>query len=206
MIPVGKDNFLHLTYLCIFISLLIYKIPLIGIISNGPTKFLHNGIKYCKLSNPVVINLCPFIPINNNDEDSAYSTILIHTPWPLGGEECLLDNESTAVSRLRAIIDSNCIPHYVLPMLKQQSISSNFTENQNPINDETNEMAQFDEEEDGIEYINNDNIIDSQGMDNFRLEQQTITVTEGIFSNITQQRLTYYRNFIQNAQNDYMDK
>ena len=178
----------------------------IGIVSNGPAKFKINGLKYCKFSNPVVINICPFIPINNQDEDSAFSTILIHTPWPKEGEDYLLDNEVSAVNRLRTIIESDEIPQYVLPMLKQQQISSNFTENQNLITDNSNEEEQLDLMDDDNEYINSDSIQDSHGMESFRIEQQNTTVTEGIFSRISSQRDTYYRNFIQNAQNDFMDK
>ena len=178
----------------------------IGIISNGPAKFLVNELKYCKLSNPVVINICPYIPINNDDEDSAYSTILIHTPWPLGGEDYLLDDEESAVSRLRSLIESDEIPQYVSPMLKQQRLSSNFTENQILNADGSNGEAQVDLMDDENEYIDNDSIHESQGMEAFLIEQQNTTVTEGIFSGITSQRVTYYRNFIQNAQNDYMDK
>ena len=165
-----------------------------------------NELKYCKLSNPVVINICPYIPINNDDEDSAYSTILIHTPWPLGGEDYLLDDEESAVSRLRSLIESDEIPQYVSPMLKQQRLSSNFTENQILNADGSNGEAQVDLMDDENEYINNDSIHESQGMEAFLIEQQNTTVTEGIFSGITSQRVTYYRNFIQNAQNDYMDK
>lgn len=91
-------------------------------------------------------------------------------------------------------------------MLKQQRLSSNFTENQNLITDDSNEVEQIDLIDNENECMSNDSRLESQGMDAFRIEQQNTTVTEGIFSGITSQRATYYRNFIQDAQNDYMDK
>ena len=150
----------------------------------------------------MVINVCPFIPINNDDERSAYSTLLIHTPWPEGGEDSLLDTEASAVTQLRTIIDSDCIPQYVFPMLKQQKTSTNFSENQNQLADDSVQDAELEEHE----YISNDDILESQGMENFHVEQQAMTVAEGVFASILPSRVSYYRNFIQNAQIDYMDK
>jgi hypothetical protein len=57
-----------------------------GIINNGPQQFSVNGLQYNKLRKPAIVSTCPFIPVDNNDESSAYSTLLLHTPWSYDGE------------------------------------------------------------------------------------------------------------------------
>ena len=77
----------------------------------------------------------------------------------------MLDDEESTVSRLRSLIESDEIPQYVSPMLKQQRLSFNFTENQILNADGSNGEAQVDLMDDENEYINNDSIHESQGME-----------------------------------------
>jgi hypothetical protein len=53
------------------------------------------------------VNTCPFIPIDNNDENSAYATLLLHTPWSCNGENALIVGYDTAVAKLSAQCDAS---------------------------------------------------------------------------------------------------
>jgi hypothetical protein len=89
-----------------------------------------NGNQFNKLATPVIVNTCPFIPIDNIEEESAYATLLLHTPWPQQGKEYIVPPGRTAISRLRELMDNNMIPTYVLlSMLSRQAASSAFTTN-----------------------------------------------------------------------------
>jgi hypothetical protein len=50
------------------------------------------------------------MPVDHNDERSAYSTLLLHTPWPEAGESGLLKQGSSAVEALSHIMQSENLP------------------------------------------------------------------------------------------------
>jgi hypothetical protein len=105
-------------------------LPASGIINNGPQQFSVNGLQYNKLRKPAIVSTCPFIPVDNNDESSAYSTLLLHTPWSYDGEAQITNTNTTAVDILANLIQLNHLPEYVLPMLVRQAASTFRTTNQ----------------------------------------------------------------------------
>jgi hypothetical protein len=76
----------------------------------GDLYFVYHKIKQ-------VVHLHPYIPHNVNDEASAFSILLLHTPWPITGDVGLLGNSETAVQRLKIIMDSGIMPSYTAAML-----------------------------------------------------------------------------------------
>lgn len=100
-----------------------------GHIENGLQKFQIGEIVYTAYKRPIVINLCPFVPIDDIDERSCYSILIMHTPWPEGGESHLIHEDNTAVSQLRRIIMDKMLPEYVEPMLRKIQTSQEIREN-----------------------------------------------------------------------------
>ena len=146
------------------------------------------------MTNPCIVHACPFIPIDNQDEKSAYATLLLHTPWPPNGEDALYQENKTAVATLQRLLEENQIPSYVIPMLeKQQLFNTHITTNGIPVQtaiQEENESNDLDN------YVTMHN----EEPDNSMMYQNIVTATEGVFENITEVRNTYYRNFISNSQ------
>ena len=178
----------------------------VGLIANGPQKFSHNGLKYNKMATPVIVNTCPFIAIDNNDENSAYGTLLLHTPWPLEGEDAILYPETTAVNKLQTLINSESVPKYVMPMLQRIRISSNFTDSNTEESHMHDGRSKQHNDEDHNEYISYDQVEEDVLTENDSLFQQQYAAIDGVFDGISKERDAYYRNFVKRAQEDYMIK
>ena len=43
-------------------------------------KFMIQNTVYTRLRKDCVVNLCPYVPVNDSDERSCYSTLLVHIP------------------------------------------------------------------------------------------------------------------------------
>lgn len=153
---------------------------------------------------PAVVSTCPFIPVDNNDETSAYSTLLLHTPWSNGGEAELINENSTAVDVLANLIQLSHLPEYVAPMLIRQAASTFRTTNQTiPQQQSYDDDIQHDQSDDNDIIIphtsTNDNI-------DISLTQNHPTNTNEVRENIPSNLNTLYKNFIQHSQDDYMAK
>jgi PIF1-like helicase len=176
-----------------------------GLIINGPQKFLLNGLLYSKLARPVIVNVSPYVPIDNSDEKSAYATILLHTPWPIDGEEMIMHPEGTAVAKLQNYISTDQLPTYVIPMMEKQRSSANFS-TASPI--EPQIVTEIDQNENDGEQINFDNsytdMIDHQSSVEYPQPIRQFSIVDGVFTQITTERNSFYKNFIQRAQDDYM--
>ena len=154
------------------------------------------------MKTPVIVNTCPYVPIDNNDEKSAFATLLLHTPWSIEGENMLLHPEESAVKKLRTIIDSNKLPTYVLPMHQKQQISSCYSTNNS--SDAHVEMPEAEDNDDSDYHTTNidySQLVEEQNEEN---NQQQCGGTDGVFGHISAARDSYYRNFIQRAQDDFM--
>ena len=66
-----------------------------------------------------VINLCPYIPLDKGNETSCYATLLLHIPWPFEGENNLLANNLSAVSRLNSLFETGNVPDYLPPFFER---------------------------------------------------------------------------------------
>ena len=76
-------------------------------------KFMIYSTVYTRLRKDCVVNLCPYVPVNDSDERSCYSTLLVHIPWPSDGEEELLRGYDCAVEYLYDLKRNGDIPSYV---------------------------------------------------------------------------------------------
>lgn len=68
---------------------------------------------YTRYREDCIINKCPYVPLNDDDERCCYSTLLLHTIWPIEGEVNVLHGLETAVECLRQLKDNKVIPQYV---------------------------------------------------------------------------------------------
>lgn len=59
------------------------------------------------------MNFCPNIPINNSDESSFYSTLLMPIRWPLGGENYSSPGNVSDVECLKNLMQNKSAPNYV---------------------------------------------------------------------------------------------
>ena len=143
------------------------------------------------------------MPVVNNDECSAYATLLLHTPWPQGGEHNLIHPELTAVIKLQTLISANHLLKYVAPMLQRQITSSIITATQGSTDAVYNEMTHNDE--DMTPEYETVGIQSEESFQDYRIDTPVIDRT-GLTERLATIRHTYYRNFISNAQADYIEK
>jgi hypothetical protein len=90
-----------------------------GIASSFRTRSLRDA--------PLLVPRMNLVP---NDETSAYSTLLLHTPWSNDGEAQLVNENTTAVDILANSIQLSQLPEYVVPTLVRQAASTFRTTNQ----------------------------------------------------------------------------
>lgn len=131
-------------------------------------KFQIGEIVYTLYKRPIVVNMCPFVPIDDIDERSCYSILLMHTPWPEGGEHQLIPEDHTAVSQLRRITIHKMLPEYVQPMLRKIQTSQDLRENNGrPTSNGTDETNTKDQEDEAVEngHGNNDDSSDDHDED-----------------------------------------
>jgi hypothetical protein len=72
---------------------------------------------------PTVVNMCPFVRIDEIDELSCSTVLIMHTAWPIRGEDYLIPDNKTTVKQLREITESGQLPLYVNPMLRRVQTS-----------------------------------------------------------------------------------
>ena len=76
----------------------------------------------------VVVNMSPSVPIDNENERSAYATLLMHVPWEI--EEDIIKPELTAVIKLRSLLNSNFVSPYVRKNQERTARSQSILNNQ----------------------------------------------------------------------------
>jgi hypothetical protein len=181
-------------------------LPASGIINNGPQQFSVNGLQYNKLRKPAIVSTCPFIPVDNNDESSAYSTLLLHTPWSYDGEAQITNTNTTAVDILANLIQLNHLPEYVLPMLLRQAASTFRTTNQTIPQQQAQDYDIQDDLSEDEHYEMPQMSPVNENNDNSSSLQIQISNTDEVRCNISTNLSTYYKNFIKNAQDNFMAK
>ena len=110
-----------------------------GIVS-PPNKFIINEIVFKLSKTQIIVNLCPYVPYDEQDERSAYSTLLMHFPWPAEGEINLLRGHRTAVEALRSI--RHLFPEYALKTIQEEQRTKDFLSNCKPRNTENHQEQQ----------------------------------------------------------------
>jgi hypothetical protein len=100
-------------------------------LSDKTKKFQVNDMIYTRLRKNTIVNVCPYVPLNSEEEKSCYCTLLIHTPWPMEGEKCLLLDCDSSIQRLKQLILEGGLPAYVQPMLNREEVSRAFRKYRN---------------------------------------------------------------------------
>jgi hypothetical protein len=177
-------------------------------------KFQIGDIVFTRMHKLCVVNLCPFVPLSYTDERSCYSTILVHTPWPIEGEESILGDCTSAVERLKILTESNLIPAYVKPALEMIQESRRISENQGipRSNLDSDGGEHFDNNDD--DELNNhyDGLFDENGelriLESDDIEEPPIRNVHAdgveVIANMSTKRKLYYQNFIKNTQERHM--
>ena len=141
-------------------------------------RFKTNNFVFTKYRKNVVINLRPSIKVDYNNELFIYSTLILHCPFPFGGEKEMLKIDETAFEKFNELKIKNMIPEYLekthsIIKESEQLLENHGTEdiiNENITN--YNNYNNYDEENHNDnccdmvdDIINNDNIIDNNDDD-----------------------------------------
>lgn len=134
----------------------------------GPSKFFlpDVGVLFTRISKALVVQLSPYIPTNEADERFCFSMLLLHTPWPGGGERHLL-GEGTEASPTRTAVDvferrKPTLHRYVLRTLDANRRSENIMANMGqPVGgaddaDEVDSLEQLGEDAAGFDEMDMD--------------------------------------------------
>jgi ATP-dependent DNA helicase PIF1 len=190
--------------------------PLLQVNSDGVIKDMSNSEKFCvqdmlftRMKRDCVVNLCPHIPVNDSDERSCYSTLLVHIPWPSGGEKDILGGFKTAVECLNNLKITNQIPQYVANTLELLHQSYLIRENVGTPENTINEIAdEYVFDDNSAEYNINDNEI-SMSTPNDDETSVPITTSNnvlGVLDNISIGNKMFFSNFIATQQNKHLHK
>ena len=137
-----------------------------GKVTNCMSGFIIKDIVFKKRHKNAVLNPCPYIPVNSLSDVSCYSTLLLHVPWPYGGESQIVCDHLTFVDQVRVLHENNLLPEYVVPLLerveKSQKLFVNTANEQDNIGFKTTDD---DDEDDIILYCQHDNLIDNTNND-----------------------------------------
>jgi len=146
-------------------------------------RFKTNNFVFTKYRKNVVINLRPSIKVDYNNELFVYSTLILHCPFPHGGEKEILKINETAFQKFNELKSNNMIPEYLEithsiikeseQLLDNHGTEDNINENITNYNNNTNYNNDYDSENDNDncndmddDIINNDSIINNNDVDN----------------------------------------
>ena len=173
------------------------------ILKSSTKKFMVDEIVFTRTKKDCVINLCPHIPVNDNDERSCYSTLLLHTPWPIEGEQSILRSFSSAIECLRALEIRNEIPEYVQYTLQLSHNSELIRDNVGV--KESNNGVESDEheqnissDEDSLCFNENDDGLEDEHVSSIAPIEKNNNI--GIITNVSINNKEYYKSYITNQQ------
>ena len=180
-----------------------------GIIALSSTsrKFMIMDIVYTRLRKDCVVNLCPYVPLNDMDERSCYSTLLIHITWPIEGEDNILRGYKSAVDCLSVLKSDEKIPRYVKYYLDLSHRSDTLRQNVGTI------LTSGVSDDDEMMYSNcaDENNFNSERDDysNEISDQLLVSVdllsnNMGVLKNISRGNKQYFMDYIKNQQNIYL--
>ena len=182
------------------------KVDEFGIItkSSNNGKFLINKIIYTRLRKDCVVNICPYVPINDSDESSCYSNILMHYPWPLLGENSLIPESTTSVQYFSYIRDNNLFPKYVKEALAKYQNSDTVLSNVGTVvNESLDDMYnQCDIDENAINFVGFTN----DPVDPLVVGHSDIVNNNGVIKNISVSEREFCKIYIKNKQILHMNK
>ena len=94
-----------------------------GFIIN-PVRFQIDSVIFIPRKTNAVINMAPYISIDLDNERSCYAILLLHVPWPDGGEDFIVNQGLTAVQTLQEVRKHpGGVPPYLESLLTKQKLS-----------------------------------------------------------------------------------
>jgi hypothetical protein len=112
--------------------------------------FRIENIVFKKRKKNAVLNPCPYIPIDKLSDVSCYATLLLHVPWPPGGEADIAKSMSP-VNRLKEAENNKELASYAEPLLKRIKRSHQLLEQQDTLAQENRQHHQDDDNNDDDE-------------------------------------------------------
>jgi len=146
-----------------------------GLVNNTDpkyNKFKTTNYMFTKYRKVWIINLSPKIPVDYADERSLYSTLILHCPYPKGGEENIVQVGNSIMETYNIMKLKNLIPKYVYILHKKVQASEIILQN-------TVELTNIfvnnnDYNENNSEYNNNNNDNNNNEIDCIDEEDQAI--------------------------------
>jgi hypothetical protein len=181
------------------------------ILTKNTKKFIVRETVYTRYRQDCVVNQCPYVPLDDSDERSCYSTLLLHTIWPIEGEINVLHGLHSAVECLHRLKLENKIPQYVKNAV--ESIHNSNVLRSNTGCKGAKNTGGSDEDDGDISIEEDDDILDED--DELSGKQKEVdtpilpsNITDGkhIVPNISARYKEYYTNFIKNSQQDFINK
>ena len=169
-------------------------------------KFIVGDNVYTKLRKDAVVNLCPYIPLDPNDERSCYSIILMHTVWPIEGERNLLSKSLSATERLAEMKICKLIPAYVIGTLARYHVSQTLQSNISQVQNVNHKESNIDDENTMEEPMDTFEQIIHTEYESTIHPPLNYTEDMEIISNISPGNKIFYVDFIQNSQTKYLNK
>ena len=164
--------------------------------------FMIQNAVYTRFRKGCVVNLCPYVPVNDSDERPCYSTLLIHIPWPWGGEEEILRGYESAVECLYNLKLSDDIPQYVnytLELLHNSNvIRYNVGVNINEVDEESDEFLYNNCSDENNFIVEESNLLQIGDTISMPFNPNNNNIDSMI--NITAANTRCCKNFIQNVQ------
>mmetsp|Transcript_16691 Transcript_16691/g.28000 ORF Transcript_16691/g.28000 Transcript_16691/m.28000 type:complete len:952 (-) Transcript_16691:144-2999(-) len=186
-----------------------------GSIVDPPSKFVIDNISFALKRNQAVINLSPAPAYDPADERSCYATLLMHLPWPPGGESNLLGTFDSSIPALDYHLKHNNFPTYVMPALQRIADSETFlrtvpqpthglaNENEGEEkqdSDSDSDCADIPPPDPVDEHTHLDSLLTSELLSDLQPTPGDILAT-----NVSSNKYRKYRNFTAAALRQYMD-
>lgn len=152
-----------------------------------------------------MVNLCPYFPINHCDEVSCFSNLLMHLPWPLGGESCLIPARLSTTQFYAVVLEQIFFPEYVKCTLEKSQHSDIIRKNVGIICNserlESNEGNDVDTEEISHAYNTNMDINETE----INIIDVDLISNNGVLTNVCPLSKTYLMKFVHNQQKIHMN-
>ena len=96
--------------------------------------------------------MCPYIAVNVNDPTSCYATLLLHVPWPVGGEDSIVKDPSEAVVALDNLRKKDFgLPKYVVPFLERVDKSQRlFAPNNHESRHDNDDSSEYNDDDESV--------------------------------------------------------
>jgi hypothetical protein len=178
-----------------------------GEITTEIQKFQIGDTRYVRKATAVVVNLSPFLPLNHFEENSCFMNLLMHHPWPMGGEKNLAEEQHTVVDQFAYLLDNELFPQYIMKALqpaltRPPAFHQDILTNNHFVNEDDEQEQEDDEQHHINNIVDNDTFLDAEidlGLPTVGQDGQPHPNVH----NIPHKQMQGYTNFIANALLDF---